>query len=396
VRATDESELLQSVCRLIVESGGYRMVWVGFAEQDEAKSVRPVAQAGFDDGYVEALKLTWADTERGRGPTGITIRTRQPMIVRNIASEPAFEPWRQAAVTRGYAAAAGFPLVRNDRVLGAMMVYSGEAGIFDLEEVELLNQLAGDVAFGIMALRTRIEQERVENELRFLSGHLLEVQDLERRRLARELHDSTAQNLAALALNLANLKRALPSDPESSRAFCQEAIQLARQAAQEIRTHSYLLHPPLLDALGLAGALEDYAQGFSSRSGIKVDVKIGSDFGRLPEGVELALFRVVQESLANVMKHSHSPQAEIRFTKDHFWYMLEIQDMGQGIPPEELALMKEMRGGSGVGLGGMQQRLKLLGGRLELESGAGGTVVRAFVPVHPETPETHPPSAFQP
>ena len=162
VRATDETELLQAVCRLVVEAGGYRMAWVGFAEQDEAKSVRPVAQAGFETGYLETVSITWGDTERGRGPTGNAIRTGQPVIARNILSDPAFTPWRQAALERGYAASATLPLKSGSHVLGALMVYAGEPDTFDAGEVELLTQLAGDLAYGISALRTHAEQKRAE------------------------------------------------------------------------------------------------------------------------------------------------------------------------------------------------------------------------------------------
>ena len=159
VRATDETELLQAVCRLVVEAGGYRMAWVGFAEQDEARSVRPVAQAGFEAGYLETANITWADTERGRGPTGTAIRTGQPVIARNILTDPVFAPWRQGALERGYAASATLPLKRDERVLGALMVYAAEPDTFDAGEVELLTQLAGDLAYGISALRTRARAE---------------------------------------------------------------------------------------------------------------------------------------------------------------------------------------------------------------------------------------------
>ncbi len=111
IRATDEMELLNEICRICVEMGGYRMAWVGYAESDERKSVRPVAQKGFEEGYLDTVNITWADTERGRGPTGTAIRTRQPCIVRNIPGDPNFAPWRAAAVQRGYASSIALPLI---------------------------------------------------------------------------------------------------------------------------------------------------------------------------------------------------------------------------------------------------------------------------------------------
>ncbi len=645
VRATDETELLQAVCRLAVEVGGYRMAWVGFAEQDSAKSVRPVARAGFDAGYLDTVKLSWADNEAGRGPTGIAIRTGQPVIARNILTHPDFGPWRQAALDRGYAASATLPLKSGERILGALMVYAAEAGTFNPGEVELLAQLARDLAYGIGALRSRTERrqaelerreahqrllniieflpdatfvidqdnrviawnracetmtglkkeailglsdyayaeafyrerrpmlidlvnrrspeaeatfqsfkrdgnavygeaffprlrngqgahlwgaaaplldqagrrsgaievmrdvtplkeaeralrqseqqfrlimdnladlvalldvqghrlynspsyrqilgdpeslrgtdsftevhpddrdlvarafgetvrtgmgqrleyrmidregqtrhiesrgsvirneqgrvskvlvvsrdvtarKRAEEELHRLSAHLLQVRDLERRHLARELHDTTAQHLAALTLNLGSLKGHLAKTSTPAHMLCCDCIELAHQAAQEIRTHSYLLHPPLLEAMGLVDAVEDYAQGLSARSGVKIELELPADFGRLPEDMELALFRVIQESLTNVLKHSGSSRARIRLTRQDSQVTLEVQDMGQGIPGDKLARIKARSGGSGVGLGGMHERLRLLGGQLDLESGPTGTTVRASV-----------------
>jgi PAS domain S-box-containing protein len=179
VRAPDEATLLADICRLLVEHGGYRMAWVGLAEQDEAKSVRPVAQTGFEAGYLDTVNITWADTERGRGPTGTAIRTGQSVIARNILTDPAFEPWRQAAVQHGYAASAALPLMRNDCILGALMVYAAEPDTFDAVEMELLTELAGDVAYGITSLRTRADhgwaeaarqaaQQRFEDIIEFL------------------------------------------------------------------------------------------------------------------------------------------------------------------------------------------------------------------------------------
>ncbi len=645
VRATDESELLQAICRLVVEVGGYRMAWVGYAEEDAAKSVRPVARAGFDAGYLDTVKLTWADNERGRGPTGTAIRTGQPVIARNIHTHPAFGPWRQAALDRRYAASAALPLKGGEGMLGALMVYAAEPGTFDASEVGLLAQLARDLAYGISALRTRAEhwraelarreaqqrlvniveflpdatfvidqdnrliawnracetmtgvkkeavlgsgdyayaeafyqerrpmlidlvnrrapelealfqsfrregeavygeaffpslrngqgahlwgaaaplldqngnrsgaievirdvtplketeqalrqseqqfrlimdnladlvalldvhghrlynspsyrqilgdpdllrgtdsfaevhpddrdrvsrafrdtvrtgvgqrleyrmidregrtrhiesqgsvirdeqnrvsrvlvvsrdvtaRKRAEEELHRLSAHLLQVRDSERRHLARELHDTTAQHLAALTLNLGSLKGHLAKASTPAHALCCDCIQLANQAAQEIRTHSYLLHPPLLEVMGLAGAVEDYAQGLSARSGVTIELQAPADFGRLPEDMELALFRVIQESLSNVLKHSGSSRARIRLTRRDSLVTLEVQDMGHGIPDDKLARIKARSGGSGVGIGGMHERLRLLGGWLDIESGPTGTTVRASV-----------------
>jgi PAS domain S-box-containing protein len=166
VRATEESDLLHQICRHIVEVGGYRLAWVGFAEQDEAKSVRPVAQTGFGEGYLETLNITWADTERGRGPTGTAIRSGKYCTAKNILTDPHFTPWREAAIQRGYASSVALPLIAEGQTLGALNIYAAEPDAFDADEVKLLTELADDLAFGIVALRTRAERERAEEALR--------------------------------------------------------------------------------------------------------------------------------------------------------------------------------------------------------------------------------------
>lgn len=164
IKAPDERSLLGETCRVIVETGGYRLAWVGYVEHDEAKTVRPVAYRGFEEGYLESLGLTWADTERGRGPTGRAIRSGKPALAQDILSDPAFAPWRAEAEARGYASSISLPLLEMDEVFGALNIYSAETGAFDAVEVTLLQELADDLAFGILTLRTRSERDRLQIE----------------------------------------------------------------------------------------------------------------------------------------------------------------------------------------------------------------------------------------
>ncbi len=166
VRANEESELIHEICRVVVEKGGYRLAWVGYAEQDQAKTVRPVAQAGFEEGYLGTAKITWADAERGRGPTGTAIRTGKPIIARNIQSDPNFVPWRAEAAKRGYSSSIALPLVANGQMIGALNIYAVEPDAFDEDEVRMLMELADDLAYGITSLRTRLAQGRAEEALR--------------------------------------------------------------------------------------------------------------------------------------------------------------------------------------------------------------------------------------
>ena len=172
IRITDEATLLQEICRLIVQEAGYRFCWVGYAEQDESKTVRPLALAGFEDGYLKTANVTWADTERGRGPTGACIRTGQIQLVKNFATDPRLGPWRAEALKRGYASSLAVPLVVDSKTFGALTIYAEEPGAFEAEEVDLLAELAADLGFGITGLHTRAERERAEQEIRTLNTEL--------------------------------------------------------------------------------------------------------------------------------------------------------------------------------------------------------------------------------
>jgi PAS domain S-box-containing protein len=225
------------------------------------------------------------------------------------------------------------------------------------------------------------ERLRAEKELRNLTARLFSLQDEERRRIARELHDGTAQNLFAISINLAKLGQLDETQKQEMQRLIGECTSLGNQSLQEIRTLSYLLHPPLLDQVGLVGALKWYAEGLTKRSGIDVNVR-ALPIDRLSSDVELALFRVVQEALTNVLRHSESKCARIKLESRADEVLLEIVDRGHGLTKSTPAGRSEEDIGMGVGIPGMRQRLQQLGGRLELESNDHGTTVRAVVPTN--------------
>jgi len=172
-RATDETLLLNDVCRLMLELGGYRLAWIGFAEDDPERSVRPVAECGFGDDYVGSLQLSWADSDSGRGPTGTAIREARPVICRNIALDPHFARWRDAALRHGLASSCALPLMAVDgRCFGALSVYSADADAFDDEEVQLLSELSGDLAFGLRVLRERAERDLAQQNEQYAERQL--------------------------------------------------------------------------------------------------------------------------------------------------------------------------------------------------------------------------------
>jgi two-component system, NarL family, sensor kinase len=226
-----------------------------------------------------------------------------------------------------------------------------------------------------------------ETSLRQLSARLLQLQDEERRRIARDLHDITGQKIVVLTMSLDRLARMSELRKTPAEETIRESRDLLDKISDEIRTLSYVLHPPLLDECGLPSAVRWYAEGFEKRSGIKVDVQIDAELRRLTPDVETALFRVVQESLTNVHRYSGSSNAEIRITEAGPEVRLEIIDHGKGV--KNPATIKEVDnpGGAarlGVGIPGMRERLNQLGGRLDVDFGAQGTRVLAVVPVATE------------
>jgi PAS domain S-box-containing protein len=225
------------------------------------------------------------------------------------------------------------------------------------------------------------ERKQSEVDLLRLTARLFNLQDEERRRIARELHDETAQNLFAISINLTKLHQHSSAWGEDEKRVLEECQALCEQSLQEIRTLSYLLHPPLLDQAGLVSALQWYVEGFIKRSGIYVDLLVFQDIGRLPSEIEMALFRIVQESLTNIRRHSGSSTASIRLEKKPDEIVLQIKDQGSGMRTHELSEPEDEISELGVGIPGMRQRLRQLGGRLEVGSSEQGTTITASVPL---------------
>jgi signal transduction histidine kinase len=216
-------------------------------------------------------------------------------------------------------------------------------------------------------------------DIRTLSAQLLQLQNEERRHIARELHDSAGQTLAVLSMNLAQLvNETRRKSPDITRQ-AEASEQLVQQLQKEIRTASYLLHPPMLDESGLESALEGYVRGVTERTGLILQLHVSEDFGRISREVELVVFRLVQECLTNVHRHSRSKSATIRLSRDEDVLTLEVQDQGRGISVERLAEIQA--GGSGVGVRGMQERVRQFSGNMTLESDDSGTCVKATIPI---------------
>jgi PAS domain S-box-containing protein len=311
--------------------------------------------------------------------------------------------------------------LRNERVIDAAALFSAELRMSELREAtptvsnpsrallvaairrsgELIGTLtigqlestrawhadesnfAGAIADQVAQVLLDFEREQVLADLQVLAGELTRIQNEERRRIGRELHDSTGQTLAALELDLARLSEATKSLAAKPRELLENATRLARQCSTEIRTASYLLHPPLLDELGLVSALRWLADGLRERSGIEVRLDLPESMPRLTNANELTLFRVAQEALTNVQRHSASPWVAVRLEVRPDSVSLEVEDAGRGIASHDhLARGAAAVPTLGVGLAGMRERIRQVGGTFALESAGAGTRIRASVPLH--------------
>lgn len=243
------------------------------------------------------------------------------------------------------------------------------------DRTQELERIAGDLAIQVT------QRQRAEDSLRHLSGRLLRLQDDERRRIARELHDSTTQVIGAVIIALERAEQMFPGPPTSNlSALLRGSVDNLEEAMREIRTVSYLLHPPILDELGLQGALSWFVQGFTDRSGVEVTFRTSPEhLGRMPYDLEVALFRIVQEALTNVHRHSGSPTATITVCRADSTLRMVIADQGRGIPSDLL----EPTGPAvvGVGIAGMRERVRQLGGTFSITSSPEGTAIHVSLPL---------------
>ena len=229
------------------------------------------------------------------------------------------------------------------------------------------------------------ELSEAGGRLRDLSTRLLHSQDDERRRLARELHDSTGQLLAAVQLNISLVQAEAAALSEDGRKRLAETMLIADQAIREVRTMSYLLHPPMLDEAGLSLALQWFVEGFQERSKIQIELDVAEGLERLPQNTETAIFRIVQESLTNIHRHSESSRANIRIALDASELVLTIRDTGKGISAAALQSSVQKRRNIGVGIQGMRERVRQLGGKIDIRAAEPGTIVEVSLPISDES-----------
>lgn len=295
------------------------------------------------------------------------------LTIGDINSDLMFVAHRQAALREGLQMASFQPILTMEKeILGALALAYPRSANWSKPDSEMIERAVHLAAIAIECYRN-------EQELREFSKRLSQSQDDERRRIARELHDNTGQKLSVLAINLALVEDQLgPADKKINQTLSQ-CSTLTRDISEEIRTLSYMMHPPMLDECGLETCIQIYSSGINRREGLEVTLDIPLRLRRLSEEAELAIFRVVQASLTNIRLHSGSTKATVKMEHVSEGLVVTITDRGRGIPSGVLDRSPLGRG-AGVGIAGMKERMKYLGGRLEIESSEYGTKVKATIP----------------
>ena len=386
VRATDEEELLEDICKTIVQDGGYCFAWVGYAEDNEEKTVRPVAKSGEEQGYLDDVQITWSeDNETGQGPTGQAIRSGNPSFAKSIPEDSSFEPWREDAVNRGYSSSIALPLQYDGQTYGALNIYATAPDAFEDRDIHLLTDLADDLAFGIYSLREQERRKATEEELEDLSKHLIEAREEERTRISRELHDEMGQLSTSTIIALSNLEEMDPiKDNLSTRDEVEEIIEMVENLDEKVRNLAVGLRPPALEELGLVSTLKADLNDINHRDGIQTKLEVDEDVESLLEDEEkVHIYRVIQEGLTNAIRHGNPTRLHVKLTRGEDSILLQVEDDGVGFDPD--ALVSNGKSQERLGLIGLRERIYALSGNLEINSSPeSGTTISAEVPITKE------------
>ncbi len=329
-----------------------------------------------DERFVDANRTaaTMFGLESGRAAVGLTPWDLSPE--RQPNGRPSQELARERIMTAAQEGGLSFEWMHK----------RADTGKSFPAEVDLSSLSTDGTTLALALVHDVTARKRAEEELRRVSAELMRYQDEERRRIGRDLHDSTGQTLAALEIDLAELGREAPQLSAAGRERLEECTRLARQCSAEIRTASYLLHPPLLDELGLLSALRWLADGLRARSGLDIRLQLPGQLEGVSPGEELALFRVAQEALTNVQRHASSPWVAIRLRAEPSSVVLEIEDAGRGIASPAAVDPESAILSAGVGVAGMRERIRQLGGTFAVESTPNGTLIRACIPLSGAAP----------
>ena len=383
VHATDEYELLQAACRILVEVGGLRMAWVGYREVDPEKSIRPVAQAGYNEGYVESVKATWEDTERGHGPTGTAIRTGKPSWTQSIQTDSSIAPWRAEALKRGYGSNISLPLMSDGATFGALTLYSKEPNAFDETNLEQFTELANNLAYGVISLRTRAQRRRAEAALREAQAELAHVT---RATTMGELTASIAheinQPLAAVVANANACFRWLASpipNLDEARDAISRIVRDGNRASDVIRRIRALIkkgdtEKTLLDINEVIQEVVSLTQSEIQKSGVVLKMSLAVDLPRIL-GDRIQLQQVILNLVINGIEAMNTVTDRPRemvirsSAQESDKVLVAVQDSGIGLDAQNLEKIFDTfyttkSQGMGMGLAISRSIVENHGGRL--------------------------------
>jgi PAS domain S-box-containing protein len=405
VRAAGEQALYQEACRVIVEEGGYRMCWVGLLEHDERRTIRPVAQAGLDEGYVAALDLVWTDTERGRGPTGTAARTLRPDVGRDFLTDPLLAPWRDEALKRGFRSLAALPMVVEGACLGVLTMHAGEPGAFGDEELSFLERVAENLAFGVAAHRSRAERDRLTVQL--AQADRLVAMGTLAAGVAHEINNPLTYVVAALdhlhellGADPAGLQAAATRDALGVLAEAREGTERVRLIVRDLRTLSRV-EETRIEPVELLPVI-DFAIGMS-RNELKHRARLLKDYGPVPpvRANAAKLGQVFLNLLINAAQAIPAGRVELNevrvttSTDPQGRACVEVRDTGAGIAPEVANRLfepffttKRQGEGTGLGLSICRAVVNSLGGEISFENAPDrGSIFRVTLPAAGPTEE---------
>ena len=374
IHIRDRAKLFETACRLAVESGLFRMAWIGVIDHANG-TVDPVARAGHVDGYLDGLNINIYDQTTGYGPTAMSIKSGRYFGSNDIANDPRMAPWRNEALKRGYRSSIVFPLMQSGQIIGAFSLYFHETGSLTEDVIQLIGNLVEDISFTLDFIDEIARREQIQNDLRELALFQQSALESERKRIARELHDELGQTMTALHFDLKWLDEHINRSDQVLRNRVDSMQGLLGRTVDTVRRISEDLRPGMLDDLGLAAAIEYHVQKFSAQAGIECELSMNQTEFDLEEQIATTLFRIVQESLTNVARHSGASRVTVNLRELENKIFLIVQDNGQGLLSGQDSRRKT------YGLLGMRERVRMLGGTLDIFNEAGaGVRVEACIP----------------